>query len=224
MNRCRKCNVEVLDNSLICPLCSSVLEHGASQEEDREQAYPDIRSKVRKFNVLYRIYYFMAIIGIVAMAVINYITFSGIFWSVISAGAVVYSLITLKTVIQNNTKHTITIFIQTVACILLVLIIDFAIGYSGWALSFAIPFIVLLLNLAIIVLMIVNRANWPGYILLQIFSLVTSLILLILALTKVSDQLFFSLIAFAASVALFTGTLIIGDKPAKTEIKRRFRV
>lgn len=224
MSRCKKCNVEIIDNSLRCPLCSSVLETQGKNIQEWDGLYPDIRQKVRKFNILVRIYYFLAIASIVVMAVINFYTFKGALWSVISAGAVIYSLITLKTVVQNNTKHTITIFIQTVACIFLVLIIDFAIGYSGWALSFAIPVIIMLLVLAIIVLMIVNHANWTGYILLQLFSISISAVLLILSFAGITGNLIFPLIAFAAAVALFTGTLIIGDKPARTEIQRRFRV
>ena len=37
MSKCKNCNVEILDDSQICPLCHSVLEEG----EEGHNTYPD---------------------------------------------------------------------------------------------------------------------------------------------------------------------------------------
>ncbi len=52
MSRCRQCNVKILDDTQICPLCKCVVE----QEEEMENAYPDIRLRARKLNLAVRIF------------------------------------------------------------------------------------------------------------------------------------------------------------------------
>lgn len=224
MSTCNKCNVEVIDNSFVCPLCRGILEVEASDKVMPYPMYPDIRYNVHKLNFVLRIYLFVAIVSEFILIIINYFTYSGILWSIISGASIFYMFVFLKYIINSNTKHTIKIFMQTLGCILLLLVIDYSLGYSGWALNYAVPSTIFLLCLTITALMIINISNWPGYILLQIFSLILSIILLILYFGGVIEHLLFTFIAFASSLSLFIGTLIIGDKQAHTEIKRRFRI
>jgi len=59
MSKCRNCNIEVLDETEICPLCHSVLE----QTEELENMYPDARLKTKKLLFVSRLYLFCAVIA-----------------------------------------------------------------------------------------------------------------------------------------------------------------
>lgn len=53
MGRCRQCNVEILDDTQMCPLCKCVIIH----EGKTENTYPDIRIRARKLNFAVRIFF-----------------------------------------------------------------------------------------------------------------------------------------------------------------------
>lgn len=58
----------------------------------------------------------------------------------------------------------------------------------------------------------------------QIFMILCSIVPVILIFTGIVTAQLFALIAFAFSLFLFLGTLIIGDRRARVELKRRFHV
>lgn len=98
------------------------------------------------------------------------------------------------------------------------------IGYHGWSVNFVLPGGLLLVDLFVLVLMFVNRRNWQSYIMLEISMIFLSAVPLILVWLGIGTETFISGFAFAVSVLLFVGTLIIGDKRARSELKRRFHV
>ncbi len=80
------------------------------------------------------------------------------------------------------------------------------------------------MDAAILAVMFLNRRNWQSYIMLELFMILLSLLPIILILTGIVTETFISALAFVVSVLLFLGTLIIGDRRAKSELKRRFHV
>ena len=52
MAKCRMCNLEVLDETQVCPLCRSVLD----PTDEVENMYPDVRGKMRRFALVGNIY------------------------------------------------------------------------------------------------------------------------------------------------------------------------
>jgi hypothetical protein len=102
--------------------------------------------------------------------------------------------------------------------------IDYLTGYKGWSINFIYPAAVILVDLSIMILMIVNRRNWQSYMMLQILTILMSLIPVILLAVGIVTFPYLALIAFGVSVFLFLGTLIMGDQRAKTELKRRFHI
>ena len=100
MRECKKCRVEILDDTRVCPLCSSVLE--ISGEPGTCTGYPDVKSTVRKLNFIVRLYSFLAIITEVTMIIVNYLNFHGVWWSAVSGICILYFYITLKYSLQKN--------------------------------------------------------------------------------------------------------------------------
>ncbi len=221
MGRCRQCNVRILDNTQICPLCKCVIE----QEEQMENAYPDIRFWVRKLNLVVRIFLFTAILMEVLLVYINYKYFQGIWWSVIcGAGFAYLYFIARFAILNDNAGYRSKFLLLTFAGIIYVILIDYVIGYHGWSVNFVLPGGLLFVDVAILFVMFLNRRNWQSYIMLEISMIFLSMLPLVLIWMDIVTESFISWFAFAVSVLLFLGTLIIGDRRARSELKRRFHV
>ena len=111
-----------------------------------------------------------------------------------------------------------------ILAVLMLLGIDYLTGYQGWSLDYVLPLGILLIDLTLLILTLVNRRNWQSYMMAQILAILLSLIPVGLRLGGIIKFPYLVWIAFATSVFLFLGTLIIGDRRARTELKRRFHV
>lgn len=229
MNRCKTCDVIILDNTYVCPLCSSVLEveHKEHKEKDgeiRPGMYPNVRTVTRNLNFIIKLYLFLAIVLEAVLIIINYITYHGFRWSAISGIAILYFYMTLRYSVQKNSGAKGVLFVQVIGAVIVTVFIDFIIGYRGWSLDFVLPSAILLMDVAIIILMLVNIENWQSYILLQILNVVFSIAILILWKTGITHFPILTFIAAGLSSVFFIGTMIFGDRKAKNELKRRFHV
>lgn len=220
MSRCRQCKVEIKDETHFCPLCHCVLEQG----ENDKDTYPDVRFKTKRMMLAARIYLFVAIIISVILIATNHAFYHGTWWCAIVIAALAYIYLTLHFAILNDSGYRMKTVVLTIFGILTVILIDVVMGYRGWSVNYVIPGGILLIDLGILILMIVNSRNWQSYLLFQIAVILCSLIPLILWKFKVLTDPLLSQIAFGASVFLFLGTVIIGDRRARVELKRRFHV
>ncbi len=221
MSRCRQCNVKILDDTQICPLCKCVVE----QEEEMENAYPDIRLRARKLNLAVRIFLFAAILMEALFIYLDWKYDNGIRWSVITGAGFAYLYFVAKfAVLNDNAGYRSKFLALTFLGVLYVILIDFVIGYHGWSVNFVLPGGLLLVDAFILGLMFINRRNWQSYIMLEIGMIFLSAVPLLLRWLNIVTETFISGFAFAVSVFLFLGTLIIGDRRARSELKRRFHV
>lgn len=223
MRRCGKCNVEVMDQGRICPLCKSVMEK--SQESKRlANGYPNVIEASKKLNFVVRLYSFLAIVTETALVIINYLTYQGIWWSAISGISILYFYITLKYSLMKNNGYKIVILTQVIGAVLLVIAVDNIVGYRGWSVNYVLPSAIMLVDITIIVLMIVNMANWQSYILMQILTVLVSVVCLVLWFGGIITNPLLTIIAACGSACLLLATLIFGERRAKNELKRRFHV
>lgn len=220
MSKCKQCKVEIKDETHYCPLCHCVLEQG----EDDKDTYPDVRFKTKRLMLVARIYLFVALIASVLLVLVNRTFYHGVWWSAIAIAGLAYIYLTLHFAILNDAGYRMKIVVLTVFGILTVILIDVVMGYRGWSINYVLPGLVLLIDIGIIILMIVNARNWQSYLLFQIAVILCSLISWILWKMGLLTHPLLSQIAFGVSVFLFLGTVIIGDRRARTELKRRFHV
>lgn len=220
MSRCGKCKLEVLDETERCLLCNCVLE----KTVEVENMYPNVRIKAKKMMLFGRIYLFVAILTEVLLLYINYMTVSNVWWSIISGLALFYGYLLIRFAILGKTGYQIKIVVLMMILILMMIAIDFLVGYHGWSLNYVLPSGIIVVDIGIVILMIINKRNWQSYIMLQIFMIICSLIPVILALVGIVTDPVLSGIAMISSVFLFLGTIIIGDRRARTELRRRFHI
>ena len=220
MSRCKQCNVEILDETERCPLCHSVLE----KTVEVENMYPNVRTMTRRLALLSRIYLFVAILVEALLIYLNVISDSEMFWSAIPGLAMLYGYLVLRYAILGKSGYKGKIIVLTLIAILMVVAIDFVVGYRGWSVNYALPSAILLVDAGILILMCINRRNWQSYMMWQIFMILCSVVPLVLYAVGIVTAPLLALLAFAFSTALFLGTLIIGDRRARTELRRRFHV
>jgi hypothetical protein len=222
MKKCNNCNVEIIEDISVCPLCQHGLEN-ISETKHRDM-YPKVEFDNHKFVLLIRLFIFLSIILVLGLVTINAVTYNGIWWSWICVGVIAYFWMTVRYSIQNNTNYAAKILVQTIGGMALCLLIDMVIGYEGWSINYVIPAIILVAYSAIVVLMIVNFMNWQSYILFQITLVVFSLILMGLNFLNIVTEPILSYVTAGISLFILIGTIVFGDKKAKTELIRRFHI
>ena len=222
MAKCKNCNIEVLDETVSCPLCRSILQ----QTEDVENMYPDVRLMMRKFTLTARIYLFVALVLEALLFTWNLVTFdeSQIWWSAITGLILLYGFVVLRYAIIGKTGYKSKVILLSLIAVLSAIGIDLATGYRGWSVDYVLPGGILFMDVVIIGCMIYNKRNWQCYMMWQILTILFSLIPIVLYIKGWERNEYLAFLPMAASAALFLGTLIIGDRRARTELKRRFHL
>jgi len=221
MKRCKKCNVNVLGETHTCPLCVGVLEQDETEEKTTSM-YPEIDFDINKFNKIKKIFLFILTIVAAALGFINYITYSGVIWSLIAVFGIIYFGITVTYSIMNNANLASKILVQTIGGGILLVVIDNVIGYIGWSVNYAIPGMIMFANLAIVLLMIVNPMNWQSYFMYQIAITIFSFIPLILFWIGLINRPILAILTSGISIIILIGTIVFGDRSVKNELIRRF--
>ncbi|WP_343823407.1 DUF6320 domain-containing protein [Clostridium subterminale] len=221
MKRCRRCQVNILDETHTCPLCRRVLEYDEMNVESTRM-YPNVEYDIGKYKKIKRIFLFILTVVSVVLGFINYITYSGVIWSLIAVVGIIYFAVTVTYSIMNNANLASKILVQTIGAGILVIVIDNVTGYIGWSVNYAIPAMILFANLAIVLLMIVNPMNWQSYFMYQIAITIFSFIPLILFWVKLIDRPFLAILTSGISILILIGTIVFGDRSVKNELIRRF--
>lgn len=223
MKWCNQCHLEIAESEQICPLCKTVPESNG-KTEGLVPLYPKIVFDVQKYHLFIRLFLFISMVTGVVLFVVNLINYHGFFWSGIVLAVILYAIITLVYSIQRNANPAAKIMVQTLAAELLVVWIDYLIGYEGWSVNYAVPGILLVAECSMLVLQIVNFMNWQSYILFQIAYVVFSTILVGLYFFHIVTDPLMTFLTLGSSLLIFAGTMIFGDRKAKNELIRRFHI
>ncbi len=220
MSRCRQCNIEVLDETQRCPLCGTVLEPTV----EVENMYPDIRLKSRKLVFISRLYLFVSIA--IEMLLVNICMLSEVqsLVYIISGLVLLFGYIVIRYAILGTSGYIAKTVVLTNIAVIMLVAIDFSVGYNGWSVNYAFPSGILLIDAGTLILMAVNRKNWQSYLMLQIFMVLCSIVAIILNLVHIVTDPIVSIVALDVSVILLLGTVIIGGRRARVELKRRFHI
>lgn len=220
MSQCKNCGVKILDDAEVCPLCGFALEN----PHDGENIYPDITGVTKKITMITRIYLTVSIlIGGVSLAV-NYLKAPGTLWSLVVVGGLVLIFFALKILAEYEYGYHVRTYTMVFAVLLYLILIDAVFGFHRWSLNYVFPAMILAINLAAVILMIVNSRNWQSYLTWLIFMIALSVVAVILGKVGVITSPRMSFITLCISIFLFLGTVIIGGSRARTELKRRFYV
>ena len=218
MSKCRNCRIEILDNTDRCPLCHSALERGPVPES----MYPDVLSPARRLALACRIYLFSAIVLESLLVALNILLGHEFLWSVFTGLGLLYVYLLLRYALLGRSGYRGKTFVLTLMAVLMAVAADFATGYRGWSVDYVLPLGIIFMDISIFVLMMVNRRCWQSYIIWVIFMLLCSLIPAGLYIMGLDHNICFAFLPLTLSAYLFLGSMIIGGRRAKLELKRRF--
>ena len=188
--------------------------------------YPDVRLMMRRFTLLTRIYLFVALVAEAALFTINLVTFHQypLWWSAITGLVLLYVFLVLRYAVVGKTGYKSKVLVLSLIAVLTAIAIDLVTGYRGWSVDYVLPGGILMLDVVIIGCMIYNRRNWQSYMMWQLLMVLCSIIPIALYILGLERNEYLAFLPMACSAALFLGTLIIGDRRARTELKRRFHL
>ena len=228
MSRCVHCGVYVLDDTEYCPLCRGGLEVPNEEDEKRLREkvniFPDVAAEMRRYSLFKRILLFIAIAGSAAALYFDLGNGGRLDFGIITTLGLFYLVAAVNLLTSLNIGVVGKVIPMILLGVLYTIIIDICLGFSRWSLNFVFPGAIIVLDFVIVVLMIVNNSDFQSYMVFEIIMILLSLIPLLLSLPGIVTFRIPSIIAFFASLAMFLGTLIIGGRAARSEMRRRFHL
>jgi len=204
----------------MCPLCRTVLTN--IEGENYQMVYPKIEVDPHKYNIIKRLFIFISVLSAAGSVITNYLTYNGVIWSAITIAVIIYFWVVMTYSIKRNINFASHILIQILCVSAITVIMDNSIGYVGWSVNHVIPEIMIIANVAVLILVFVNRMYWYTYVLNQIVIAVCGLIPGVLYMCGVIDVPLPTIMATATSFIVLIVMIIFGDKTIKSELKRRF--
>ncbi len=223
MKYCKRCGVEVVGEREICPLCSSVL-HVDEKPAGREDSFPDIAAKRRVRRKVFWICAYICVLIEALLLGLNRIFSPDVRWSLISGVAEAYVLLSLWQMLSRRRGHITKLYFQAAAVFLLLLGIDYSLGFHGWSVKYGFPCVLLGFAAIILLCMIINFANWQNYLTMQVFMGIFSLVFLIYSFMGKNGNLILACVVFGIYLTLWVMTMIIGGRKAENEIRRKFHL
>lgn len=201
-------------------MCGTVLEPTI----EMENMYPDIRVKSRKLVFISRLYLFLAIV--VEILLVNICMLSEVqsIVYIICGLVLLFGYIVIRYAILGTSGYLAKTVVLTVIAVIMLVAIDFSVGYNGWSVNYALPAGILLIDVGTVAAMAINSKNWQSYLMLQIFMVLCSVVAIVLNLVHIVTDPIVSIMALNVSAVLLLGTVIIGGRRARMELKRRFHI
>ena len=223
MKYCKRCGVEVVGEREVCPLCSSVL-HVDEKPARQEDSFPDIAAKRKVRRKVFWICVYICVLIEALLLGLNRIFSPEARWSLISGAAEAYVLLSLWQMLSRRKGHITKLYFQAAAVFLLLLGIDYSLGFHGWSVKYGFPCVLLGFAAIILLCMIINFANWQNYLTMQVFMGIFSLAFLIYSFRGKNGNLILACVVFGIYLTLWVMTMIIGGRKAENEIRRKFHL
>ncbi|MBP3384385.1 MAG: zinc ribbon domain-containing protein [Firmicutes bacterium] len=221
MTKCKQCNVIISDDISVCPLCRCAVESGDSI---RLNEYPDVRLATRRMKHVCNIILLAVLAASAVLIICNIAFYSGSWWSVIPVAALLYVCFVFRLLTVSSKGYRIKVFLPMILAGLLMLIIDMETGFYRWSLNYVFPAEILLADVIILILMLTNLKNWQSYIIMEIAVTAAAAAMLVLWAAGLVTSPVISIIALGVSALMTAAAVIIGDRTARSEIKRRFHI
>ena len=205
------------------------LQTSDSKDEPRKElsqktTYPEVGKRRQMMKHAVRICWIAAL---VAFAVLRTVAIKVGFdrpWDYLVGGCLLYLMFTFHISFLGKRGYRFKMIMQTIGALLLVVLIDIILGFHGWSLNYVVPGVFVLIDVAILILMIVNSRNWQSYIPIQILVVLLSLCSLIFYAINLTTEFYPAMIGLSLVCIIFIGTVLIGGKRAIQELRRRFHI
>lgn len=223
MKLCNACHVKVQSKKDLCPLCGTPLFPSDIDAPPINQ-YPDLTKSIVQYNFIYRILLFLTITSIGVSLLVNWLVFPQFMWSLIVLASAVYCWVTIPPLLRRGANFAALSVLQVLVTSVLVVALDFIVGYKGWSTAYVVPALMMAGILVIGLMVIFNRTRWYQYVLYQVTMALLGFTPLILHYTGLKTSLVMVIISTSLGLASLALTIAFGDRSIKTEFRRRFHL
>ena len=185
--------------------------------------YPKL-SNIKRNNIILIASIAISIIVINILLIINVLVDKTNHWSMLCIAGIIYVYGTVIYTKKRNINIASNVFVQCLLVSLLILAIDYFIGYSGWSINIAIPIVIMVANSTLMVLTIVSRKRYIRYAMYHMLTFLFSMIQLILLFCGVLENKVLTIVASGIAGLSLLLTVILCGKAMCEETKKRLHM
>ena len=185
--------------------------------------YPKILN-IEKGKKIKGLLLLISLIISIILVVINICTDFTYKWSLLCIVGIIYVWCTTLYSLKRNVNIASHVMIQMICISVLILAIDYILGYGGWSITLAIPIMIVISNSTLMVLTIVSRKKYIKYAIYQIIIFVLSMIPLICMKYQIQNYNLPTIISSGIAGFTLLLTLILCGKDVYKDIIRRFHI
>lgn len=143
MKYCQSCNLYHEKEYKTCIACGKNLVTKENHSNLVITGYPNVNVNKQKPNVAARVLILIGIVISMTVLVINILTYKEVsnLWSLVVVGSLLYTYLLIKQVIISKHDYSTKTLKQVLIVSMILIVLDFATVYKGWALTYAVPFV-----------------------------------------------------------------------------------
>jgi hypothetical protein len=224
MKTCDKCKIQINTIREYCPLCHQILS-GENDPDHVEMFLQKDGPRVPLSPKAQRIVLFVFLFAISVLAVINIIDDSGLFWSLIPIGAIVYLWFILKLNVFSQLGSVVRITFSSILISLLLIFLNIVIDDTMlWSVDYTLPAIIMVNNFIILLIMLI-RSKAFHYNAFPLFLLVLlSLVPLLLYFIGIAQNPRIAVVTFAHGILILLFMIVFYPKVLKEILKKIFHI
>ena len=185
--------------------------------------YPKL-SNIKRNNIIFILSIAISIIIIDILLLINVLVDKTNHWSMLCIAGIIYVYGTGIYTKKRNINIASNVFFQCLLVSLLILAIDYFLGYSGWSINISIPIVIIIANSTLMVLTIVSRKRYIRYALYHILTFLFSMIQLVLLFCGVLENKVLTIVASGIAAFSLVLTIMLCGRAMWEETKKRLHM
>lgn len=185
--------------------------------------YPKIQNIKKNKMIEYALLIISVIVSIILL-IINKITSDHYIWALLSIFGIIYAWITVIYSIKKHKNIASHVLLQTIILSLLLIGIDYILGFYKWSFSIAIPIVIIIANITMLILNIVSHKKYIKYAIYQFIIFLCSMLPLVWIFLGITKQIILPVIALGVAGFSFILCVILSGKEMKEELARKFHL
>ena len=185
--------------------------------------YPKL-NHVKRNNIILIISIAISIILIDVLLLINVLVDKTNHWSLLCVAGILYVYGTIIYTKKRNINMASNVFVQCLLVSLLIIAIDYFIGFSGWSLNVSIPIVVIVANSTLMILTIVSRKRYMKYAMYHVLTFLFSMIPLILMFMGIIQNKVLTIVSSSIAAFSLLLTIILCGRAMWIETKKRLHM
>lgn len=185
--------------------------------------YPKL-NHVKRNNIILIISIAISIILIDVLLLINVLVDKTNHWSLLCVAGILYVYGTIIYTKKRNINIASNVFVQCLLVSLLIITIDYFIGFSGWSLNISIPIVVIVANSTLMILTIVSRKRYMKYAMYHVLTFLFSMIPLVLMFMGIIQNKVLTIVSSSIATFSLLLTIILCGRAMWIETKKRLHM